>query len=354
MRSIIGRTIFAAGDVPFLWADVVIAGALWGEWAAVVERARAGLLALEREAESEEPLVGDDEVESATDQFRYAKDLVSVDDTEKWLATWGLDAEQWLTWIRADLLKKKALEEGTPREFAEEPENGDEELESAVHAEAVCSGALSRLANQLAARVAIDRKVAAAEGGAIAAETAAPDELPPLDFEHLLPDFPPEDAAARAREIARLDCVFRGFRDRVVTPEAMTARIRAKQGDWMRITCSILRSPSEDVAREALMSIQDDGEDVAEVAEGAGAELEQGTFFLEEMDRSIGDHILAAKKGELLGPLQSGEGYAVVLVTDKVLASADDEAIRARAERSIVESEVEREVDNRITWRWGR
>jgi parvulin-like peptidyl-prolyl isomerase len=122
----------------------------------------------------------------------------------------------------------------------------------------------------------------------------------------------------------------------------------------MRVDCRILTVPTEDVAREALFAIQEDGEEMAEVAAGAGAEVREGTFYLEELEPGISDRVLAARKGELLGPLQTSEGYVLVDVLAKRLASVDDEVIRTRAEKDLFDSLVEREMDDRVTWRWGR
>lgn len=352
MRAILGKTIFSVEGPDFLWADVVLAAELRGEWAPVVQRAMEVLAALEREANADEELVEDSEIEEESNRFRYARELVSVDDTERWLSGFGLDIDTWLTWIRAGLLRKRFEAEGTPVEAPTDAAEIDAELADAmVHAEAVCSGALSRFARKLAADVAIARKLA--EDGAAEEPSEAP-EPPVVDLASLPSGFPEEGLDERVRVLSAYGRTFDAFRGRVVTPEAVAGRVRAHQGDWMRVDCRILTVKTEDVAREALLSIQEDGEDMAEVAGGAGAEVREGTFYLEELDRVYSDRVLAARKGELLGPFRTAEGWTLVELVDKRLATVDDDEIRARAEESLFDSVVEREMDNRVKWRWDR
>jgi hypothetical protein len=147
---------------------------------------------------------------------------------------------------------------------------------------------------------------------------------------------------------------FERFRELVVTPESIAARVRSQQAEWTRVTCRILTVATEDVAREALVSIQEDGAEMDEVAADANGKLMEGTFFMEELDQGVRDRLLPAQKGEMVGPLQVEGGHAVVSVLGKVLATPADDVIRSRAEASLLESAVAREIDSRVTWRWGQ
>src|SRR5512143_18324 len=111
MHPLLASIAFTVGESDYPWSEAILAGALWGEWGAVVERARAGLLAGEREAEAETPRATEAEVEAAADEFRYARNLVSADDAEAWLALWGLEADEWFNWVWTDLLRRRMLEE---------------------------------------------------------------------------------------------------------------------------------------------------------------------------------------------------------------------------------------------------
>lgn len=378
MRNLIGRPVLAVGETVYSWEDVILAAALWGDWPRVVGRTREGfdLVAEAEAAESDEPPFTDEEVEEAASEFRYARNLVSADEMESWLAAWGLDVDSWMQWIVTDLLRAKreaeeaeegedagaddegaALDADEGQEPAEEgdgepEEEGepDEEFLSALHAEAVCSGTLGRLSYSLAQRAAVFARERE-EGGPAATGTLdgpapeVPAGLPPLGLA-------PEEVARRLRALSELDAAFERFRARVVDADQLAARLRSRQTEWTRVTVRVLKLDSEDAAREALTSVRDDGCDMAEVAADAGVELAEGSTYLEELEPGVRDRLLAAQKGELLGPLKDGEGWSLFEVLDKTLPSLEDEEIAGKAEKSLLQSALSREVDNRVVWRW--
>ena len=105
-----------------------------------------------------------------------------------------------------------------------------------------------------------------------------------------------------------------------------------------------------DAAREAALCVREDGRDLAEVAAEADADLEEADWYLDEVDEALRDRLVGAQSGDLLGPLPLKDGHLVVSVVAKHLPSAADPSVRARAERALLGSAVEREVVNRVTW----
>lgn len=354
MRAILDQPVFSVGDAVIRWEDVVLAAARSGTWDEVVRRARVGLELVAKAADGDEPTSSDEEIEELSNEFRYDRDLVSADEMEAWLSRWGLDVGTWYAWLQADLLRRKREGEGE----AVEPEGSalsPEEIEAAVHAEAVCSRALTRLAYDLAAKAAVAAR-AKEEGGdatlvddveAVEAARGVDPATPGLRLS-IDPSRLPERLAA----LQTLDRDWRRFVRAVVTPPDVAARIRAHQADWMRVDIRYAELPREDVAREALMSIREDGCDLEEAAESAGAGVVEGRYFLEDFEPSVHDHLLAAQKGEVIGPLKFGDGFGLFLVVEKILPTADDPVIADRAKESLLESVVSREVDNRVTWQW--
>ncbi len=345
--------VFAVSEIDYRWEDVVLAAFLWNEWAEVVERARLGLAlsarADETEAEDGDPAA--EEIDAAAAEFRYARDLVTAVEMEAWLARWGLDAESWTAWIRSDLLRRR--HSGAPA-----PVDGkmtEEVVPEAVFTEALCSGALDGFARRLAGHAAVFemlRESGAEEDRGSAPEPAdLPETFPHRILEEWLPGLSPETTRERAAVVARLEQAFHDFGRRVVTPAAVEARVRARQVDWTRLSCRTLLLPREEMAREAVLSIREDGLSVEEVARNAKAAVGERTLFVDELPPGLRDRLLAARKGELLGPLPWDDGFAVVLVLEKTLPSASDETVAKRARRDLLDSLVSREIDARVTWR---
>ena len=151
MKGLFGQVVFSVGGADYLWEDVVMAAELRGDWARLRQRACEGIACLRR-WEEEPDALGEAEIESAANEFRYERDLISAEEMEEWLARWGLTAEGWMDYVRASLLRQKWS--GDPAGLAA-GSSSEEEIEEDIQAEAVCSGELRRLANTLAGRAAI-------------------------------------------------------------------------------------------------------------------------------------------------------------------------------------------------------
>ena len=336
------------------WEDVVLAAFLWNEWPKVVERARLGLALSARtdetEPEDEDPLA--EEIDSATAEFRYARDLVTAVEMEAWLARWGLDADRWMAWIRADLLRRRHSEVTSPVD-----EGVSEDVVSeAVFTEALCSGALDGFARRLAGHAAVfetlrESDAKGPETDSVAEPAELPATFPRRILEEGLPGLSPETTRERAGVVALLEQAFHDFERSVVTLAAVEARVRARRAEWTRISCRTLLLPLEEMAREAILSVREDGLSLEEVARDAKAAVEERTVFVDELPPDIRDHFLAARKGELLGPLPWDDGFAVVLVLEKTLPSASDETVAKRSREDLLATLVAREIDARVKWR---
>ena len=325
MRELFGQVVFSVGSAIFLWEDVVVAAELWGDWARVRVRAREGLACVQR-LDDEEDAISDEEIEAAADEFRYARDLVSAQEMEEWLNRWGLTAENWMDWIRGSTLRQKWA--GELADLLSERMPDEEEVENFVWTEAVCSGDLDRLAYKLAGQAAIDRK-----------ENPSPDAGNSLEGDR-----------ARTENLARLEHSFRRFRERVLTPAAIDRALRMHRTEWTQLDCQWVAFPQEEKAREAALCVREDGRNLGDVAQDAGAELRTERIALEEIEPELRDSFLGVRKGDMVGPVQRGEEFALYRVVDKILPSEKDPADVRRAEETILKLLVDREVNDRVKW----
>ena len=132
----LAAVVFTVGDERYVWADVVLAGMRWGDWAEVLEQAARGL-ACRRRAEAEEVALDRGHVARAAAEFRYARGLVSAEEMDAWLARWGLAADDWTGWIEESILRRRWTSDGgalDPRHSVSQAE-----MAAAVWTEAVCS-----------------------------------------------------------------------------------------------------------------------------------------------------------------------------------------------------------------------
>ena len=84
---------FSVGAIRYLGAHVVAAGRHWGDWTRLETEVGDGLACVARAEDTGENL-DDRELDAAAMDFRYARDLVSQEEMESWLAAWSLSVER--------------------------------------------------------------------------------------------------------------------------------------------------------------------------------------------------------------------------------------------------------------------
>lgn len=343
MKTLFGKAAFAAGGTMYHWEDVVLAAELRGKWAKVRERVRQGIACLER-MKKDEDCLSEEEVESAENEFRYERDLVSAEEMEDWLDRWGLTAESWMDYIRWSLLRRKWSDQ-LPGLVSAYPA-ADEAVERLVKSEALCSGDLERFARELAGRAAVHEKLketSRSDGGTFEALQPDPSELGLLELDAKV-------LREKTETLARLEASFEQFRERVLTPKAIETWVRAQQADWTRVDCCYVSFPDEDMAREAALAVRADGRQLAEVAADARTAFHRDRFFIDEFEPSVRGSFLSARKGELVGPLELDGAFALYLLLEKAQPSTDDADIIRRAEETLLKRLVDREIDDRVKW----
>lgn len=347
MQTLAGQRIFTIGQTTYVWEDILLAGVAWGDWAALEARARDGLLCLARLDdldEDDDDALDEDDVEAASAEFRYARDLIAAADLEAWLERRGLTVEVWLDHIRRALLLERWADDLD--EIRDEYEADDDEVTAAALCDALCGGLAADLAARLAGRAAIHASTAEAAGAAAAVPVDAPDEV----LQRVLPDLPGPERRRRLDALAALEAAWQRFAAGVVTPEALRALMVSRRLEWVRVVMQGVLTADEDVAREVAMCVRVDRRPIEEVAEEAGQVAETLEWWLDELDGPLHDALVGAQVGELLGPLPWKEQHLVFVVQAKQLPAEDDPAVQARAERALLARTVDREVANRVTW----
>ena len=324
MDALLGQLVFSVGDERYRWEDVILSARLRGDWADLEKELREGLACLKRLAEEEEE-IDPDELQSAANNFRYGRDLVSAEEAEAWLNRWHLNAEEWMEYIQRHLLRQKWT--GQLAEIRARFRVTKKEIQSNLQAEAVCSGHLARFARVLAARAAAHAR--ALEAGWV---------------EHAEKST---EAAARVRV---LEAGYRRFCDHVIDSRGLKGQVDSHRLDWIRFDCRYVLFPQEQMAREAALCARDDGMPLDEIAANANLALHEAAMYLDEIEPSRRGRFLSAEKGALLGPLDWDDAVGVFLIADKILPALEDPEIKQRAQEALLELEINREINNRVKW----
>jgi hypothetical protein len=311
------RPVFEVDGRVFTWNDVVQAARTWKVWSEVEVRVRQ-TAALERYVGSRGELPPDAEVKAASNEFRYARNLLSADEMEEWLTHWGITVGEWQGQILGAMLRERAGERQAGDSAAE-----DDSFEEAVWAEAVCSGDLQGVARSLADHVA----VAAARGANVV-------ELQDLS-----------DSGMH-----RLAKVYGAFRSGTVTNDAIERELATQYLPWTSLECDVLVHPAEDPLREVVLCVREDAQPLAAVALEAGIPLREQRLLIQDAEAEIAPSLIGARPGDLLGPLRVGDGFILLAVRERLPPSAADPVVRERASHQLIRRAVDREVSARVRW----
>ena len=254
--EVLARPVFSTGEQDYSWADVVAAARAWGRWDDATRPSRAGK--------------GETEVEEAGEAFRYERNLLAAEEMEAWLAHWGLNVGEWRSWLRGDA-------DGWP--------------------EAVCSGALARLAHDLAARTAAAEAVGRGAG--------------PVET-----------------ELEAMDAAFEELTRASLRDEDRSRLLESRGSDWVRIRYGTLSFPKLEMAREAVLCVTEDGLAFDQIAELADGEAELLDSLVADIEPLLAKTLLGTPAGEVAGPLSLDGRFVIARVEEKVAPTLADPGIR--------------------------
>jgi hypothetical protein len=299
--------VFSAGGHCFTWVEVAEWARARGEWATLEQRA-GGLLARERELAAAGALPSTAKVQAAADNFRDRHNLLTGDELEEWLERHDVSVEEW----KGEMVR--SLLEPSPDVAPVVPDV----TERACWVHGVCSGQLAACARTMAEEFAVHLR----------------DQ--PLTLSH-------DELAALPQELER-------FCAEQLRTEVLAAEVTDNRVDWTRLDLRCLTHRDEMVVREAALCVRIDGRDLADVAADAGAQLQEISLLVNDVEPSRRARLLAAKPGELIGPLATGADNQLILVVARAAPTLDDPGVRLRAEDVVIKRALAGEVSRHVNW----
>lgn len=297
------------------------------EWPRFARRLSLGLLAEAHLGERGEE-VDEEDVRRAAEAFRRAEGLLTAEETEAWLASQDLLVEEWERFLVRRLLLERwgAWLSEQAVDLSGHPLFGE-----AFFAEAVCSDFLPD------ARLRFAKLLALAEEGPPLELGDGRELARALDARYPWLDGVGAHAAARVQAVlARAE--------RRLAEGTSAARLEAilqdRALDWMRLSCDEVSFDDDRIGRELVLCARRERQPlVPTLARRAGLHARRRSFLLEDAPSSVKGWLLAARPGELVGPVREGRGFRIYQLVERRPPSIDDAELVALA-RGLVEEQV--------------
>lgn len=286
-------------------------------------------------------------LQSAADQFRYDRNLVTAEETERWLSDRDVDEDDLIGFLERRYWLERFRGTGVtiPGDYAPAPAAAAD----ALWPEVVLSGRLAALAVPLARRVAaaasagIDEPDPDVRRAFFQRTGCAPGGLAAwLERNRCTMDW--------FRELLSLETVYLRCRSEALSPARCSAALESRRLDLVRIGLRSASFPSERHAREAHLCITDDGEEFADAVRRAGAAVEARTMLLEDAPEPLRGLLLSAAPAEIVrGTGPRGEPL-LVQVLSKTPPGVDDPEVRSRLEPALLSRYFDPLVEADVRW----
>jgi hypothetical protein len=344
------RVIFACGDRSFTVRDLIDGALFRGElepaWNQLLR-----LVAAEASADEQDLEYDDGSIDAAAERFRYEHDLITAEETEKWLADRGLTLADFAAYFVRHYWGERMEDlEPEPLELLSAPN----EMWDLLTKELILSGELDRMAQRMSRRVAA---LWAAAGEAVDPQLIAEEEA---NFLERL-DLKSEQSVRWLEKLGRdqewlretltMEAIHRRDCATLLSREACQHEVAALRLPLTRFEVETIELDSLDAAREALLCARDDGMSMEEVAAEGRYPYRHPEVLLEEIPEDLQQKFLSVHPGDILEPIARGDGFHICRIVDKAEPDLDHPAVKQRAEERILDRHFADLTGRHIQWR---
>ncbi len=293
-------------------------------------------VAAEKKSDEEDLELDEDAIDSAAEAFRYEHDLITAEETERWLAIRGLNLDDF-----SDYFARQYCGNALPETEYEPVEFGlaSSELHNVFAGDVTLSGDLDwmttqlswRLAAAAAAKEAITSDAIEAERQSFFDRSGTSSEQVSQWLEQLGRDSPWFD------RILTMEAAYGQQRETLLTPQSRKREIATLRLQLTRFESEVIELESRDAAREALFCVREDGMSMEEVATEGRYPYRCVSFLQEDIPDDLQQKFLSVTPGDMLEPIPHGECFELHRITRKIEPQADDPAVLERVEKRILE-----------------
>lgn len=343
------RVIFSQGDRGFSVKDVADWAFVRGEvdvfWKDFLRVVEADRLANEQGLELE-----DSALDAASVAFRYEHDLITAEETERWLEDRGVTLSEFSDYFARSYWGRAYTGDVGSAQIRYETASADEKDLFLV--DLILSGELDQMADRLSWRVAAHAEQPAEDAEAVEAER---DRL--LSKAGINPAHKGDWLTQLGRdtywfeEVLAQEVAYNRQADSLITEKDLSRELSSLRLMLTRFEIEMIEVDSRDAASEIVACVRSDCMEMAEVAEESRYPFHRSEVLLEDIPEELQQQFLSVKAGALLEPIPREDSFQVCRVKTRVEPTLNDPAIRERLKGRIVERHFSQLVSRHISWR---
>jgi hypothetical protein len=283
-------------------------------------------------------------------QFRYDNDLISAEETERWLEARGLDTDEFQDFFDrsywADVLKGKVF-----RNDAEgSPDRAD--IMANLDSEVLMSGGFGPLAVDLSRRLMIrndpESRPSVAEIEGVRALFYSNAGIEQSGLEGWLTSLGRN--RAWFDQMLEMEASFQKRCEAVLTPGQLARELAASRLSLTRMEIESVEFDGIDAASEGLLCVREDGLSLEEVARESRYPYKRMELLAADLPEEKRQDLLCAKIGSVLEPSGSGELFYLYRVLRKDEPGLHDPSVRSRIEQRVLEAHFSGTKAGEIRW----
>ena len=339
--------VLTVGPASYSVREVIDAAFFRGElqpaWLALLQ-----MIACEKHAGDEGREADDSAVDSAAQTFRYDHDLITAEETERWLAERGLTLSDFSDYFVRHYWRETL---GEMRGEQVSLHAAPSEMRELLVAELMLSGEMARFAKQLSWRLA----AAAASDGTEPSveETYATREefverLHPMGFAEWKVSAGLDDEWVN--RMAVLEANFRIHCEGILTPQARQRELATLRLQLTVFELEVIELDSRDAAQEALLCVRDDEMSMEQVAAEGRYPFRREERLLEDIPPDVQQRFLSASAGDLMPPMELDGGYRLCRISGKREPDPADPSVRSRVDQRLLDRHFTELASRHVRW----
>lgn len=340
------RVIFSRGEREFTAKEVVDCAVLRGEidplWDEFVRIGECDRLASEQELEPEESAV-----DAAAIAFRYKHDLITAEETERWLEHRGVSLGEFSEYFARQYWGRTYS--GATQVPTSTYQTAAAEEKDLFLVDLILSGSLDQMAERLSYRIAAQADENSEEGAKeergrfLTARRIT-------DLAAWLAQFGRDEEWLN--QMLAAEASYRRRVAHILTEQALQKELGPLRLNLTRFELETVEVDSKDAAAEVAACVRNDGMEMSEIAEESRYPFHSSEVLLEDVPSEQQQKFLSVKAGTLFDPIPRGDGFEVWRVKTRTEPSLQDATVRTRLEKRIIDRCFNELLSKYIDWKF--